>query len=485
MNIVKRIVQNSLWLFCAHIGGRLLGVLVTMALTRYLGIQDFGRYSLIYAFCGIFGVMTDIGVDMIIVREASRDREKAPKMMGNGILIKALFSVLAVGSAGGAAALMGVPWQSVSLIFLASLSFLFSPLTLYNSMFQVVLRLRYPALFDLAGRTLTLLFVLFVLASHGSMAQIVLAVLVAALGQAGITWLIARRFFRPSFQIDIALCRRLISESWPLAVNNLLIALILRVDQLMLERLCRDGEFQLGIYSAAVKYCELFHVLPAVYFASVFPLLSRLRTQEDDRFQRLSTLSMKYLTMAIMPVALYSTLQAGWIMGFLFGDAFAAGALPMVILIWSEVSVFMVWVVFNTAISSGHQRLVPALTLTALCVNVVLNLWLIPRHGAVGAASTSLFSYSLALFLVGTVPQFRSLARAFVLSAARPAGAVLLMWIILVHTPMPPILSGLVIFPGFLALMILSGALGSREIEMLREIFTRDSTRKRGGGDLP
>jgi len=482
VNILKRILQNSLWLSGTHLLGRLFGVVVTMALTRYLGIEDFGRFSLIFAFCGIFGVMTDIGMDMIIVREASRDIHKAPNLLGNGILIKAVFSVVAVGSAGATAAALGYPWESVGLIVLASLSFLASPLTLYNAMFQVVLRLKYPALFDLAGRTLTLLLVLLVLRFHGSLAQIVLAVLGAALGQAGITWFFARAFFRPSFRIDFSLCKRLISEAWPLAVNNLLLALILRVDQLMIERLVHDGDFQLGIYSAAVKYCELFHFLPAVYFASVFPLLSRLHAQGDDRFRRLSTLSMKYLTMAIMPVALYSTLHAGRIMGLLFGEAFSVGALPMVILIWSEVSVFMVWVVFNTVISSGHQRIVPALTSTALAANVLLNLWLIPGHGAAGAAAASLVSYSLALFLVAAVPPLRSLARAFVLSAARPAGAVLLLWILLVHVPMRLIPSGLVLFPGFLALMIVSGALGRSDLDSVRGAFSSERTGEERGG---
>ena len=112
MNIVRKILQNSLWLFGAHAGGRLLNVVVIMALTRYLGIEDFGRYSLIYAFIGIFAFMTDIGVDMIIVREASRDPDKAGHMMGNGILLKTVFALLAIVSASVVANLVSTTFSS-------------------------------------------------------------------------------------------------------------------------------------------------------------------------------------------------------------------------------------------------------------------------------------------------------------------------------------------------------------------------------------
>jgi O-antigen/teichoic acid export membrane protein len=474
MNIVRKIFQNSLWLFSAQVGGRLFGVAVTMALTRYLGIQDFGRYSLIYAFCGIFGVMTDIGIDTILVREASRSPEKAGVLMGNGMIIKAAFSLLALVAAGGLAQLMGVPGESVRLILLASLSFLASPLTLYSAMYQSQLRLRYPALFNLAGRALALLFVLFALYAHGDLGCIVLALLGATFAQALLTVWVSHRFFRPVFRIDAGLCRNLVSQAWPLALNNLLLVLILRVDQIMIQRLCPNGDYQLGLYSAAVRYCELFHVLPAVYFASVFPLLSRLTDREDDKFRRLYTLSLKYLTLAITPVVLFSLCNAAWIMSLLFGETFAGAAGVMEVLIGSEVFVFLTWVVVNTAVSSGRQRVVPTLTLASLAANVGLNLWLIPRHGAQGAAGASLISYGLVLPLTGIVNGLRPVALAFLRTAIRPAAGAFLLWLLLSWLPPGWALSGAVVFAGFPVLMFLLGALGREDIHLLRQAFQRD-----------
>jgi len=481
MNIVRRIVQNSLWLFGAHAGGRLLGVLVTMALTRYLGIQDFGRYSLVYAFCGIFAVMTDLGIDAILVREASRDPEDAERLLGNGLLVKAAFSLLAVVLAGVAARIAGYPAESVRLIVLASLSFFASPLTLYNAMYQVRLRMRYPALFNLAGRVLAFLFVLAALLFRGSLGAIVLALVGATFAQALITVWFSRRLFRPSFRFEAGIARRLLAQAWPLALNNLLLVLVLRVDQIMIQAMRADGDFQLGLYSAAVRYCELFNFLPAIYFASVFPLLARLQARGDPAFQRLYTLSLKYLTLAVAPVVLFTALNASAVLSLLFGEAFSGAARVLAILIGSEVFVYVTWVVVNTAISAGAQRTVPLLTLTALFVNVGLNLWRIPRDGAEGAALATLISYGMVLPLAWAVAPLRPLAQAFVRVAVRPAAGVILLGILLAFLPRGLIVSGAAILVGFPLLMILLGALGPADLALARRALARE----RPDGPLP
>lgn len=480
MNLAKKVFRNILWLGGAQIGSRGFSILITMVLTRYLGTQGFGQYSFIYAFCGICGILTDIGIDMIIVREASKDLKKAEVMVGNGILMKAGFSLAAVFLACLAAKAAGLPAALTGLILLASLSFLASPFSLYAVVFPARLELQIPAMLDLGGRTLSVILVVLAVLSQGSLASIILALLFATACQTFFTVFFARRLFRPCFQLDFHLWKTLFSEAWPLALNNLFIMLILRVDQIMIERFCADGNVQLGLYSATVKYCEIFNYLPAIYFASAFPLLSRFNIQEGDAFRNLYTLSFKYLTLAILPIALFSTLCAGWIMPFLFGGAFAPATSSMQILIWSEPFVFMVWVAVNTAVSSGLQRFVLPLAILALVVNIALNALLIPAHGAVGAAVASLISYALVLPASALLAALRPLTRAFLSSAVRPALGVFLLAVLLTRFPAGPLLSALITFSGFFVLMILFGVLNREDLSLASRILAR-SSRDRDG----
>ena len=476
MSLAKKVFRNSLWLGGAQVGSRALSLVIAMILTRYLGARDFGVYSLVYAFCGIFGVLTNIGIDTIVVREASRDLKKAEILAGNGILLKAGLALVTVVLAALTARATGLPAGTAGLVMLASLSFLLMPLSLYSAVFPATLNLRVPALLEVAERTLSFLCVLLAVRLGGSLVTIVGLLLATAACHSALVVHFGRRRFRPRFRIDWSLWRNLAREVLPLALTNLLLTLILRIDQIMLPWLRPDGDLQLGLYAAAVKYCEVFNYLPAIFFASVFPLLSRRSERGDETFRNLYTLSFKYLSLAILPVALFSTLGAARIMSLLFGPDFPGAARPMQLLIWSEPFVFMAWVLVNTSVSSGSQRHLLPPALGAVAANIGLNVMLIPSHGAGGAALASLLSYALVVPLSGLMPRLRPLCLAFLRSALRPGLAVLLLWGLLSRIQPGLLLSALAVAAGFFLLMVLSGGLNREDWALARRVLAREET---------
>jgi len=463
MSLARKVFRNSLWLAGAQVGSRGLSFLMTMILTRYLGTRDFGTYSLVYAYCGLFAIVANIGIDTIVVREASKDLKQAEVLAGNGILLKVALTLVAVALAALTARAAGLPAGTAGLVMLASLSFLVMPLSLYGAVFPATLNLRVPALLELIERILSFLCVVLAVLLHASLAAIVALLLGTAVCHSALVVYFGRRLFRPSFRVNLGLWKSLSVEVLPLALTNLLLTLILRLDQIMLSLLRPDGELQLGLYSAAVKYCEVFNYLPALYFASVFPLLSRTSGQGVETFRTLYTLSFKYLSLAILPVALFSSLGATRIMPLLFGEDFLASARPMQLLIWSEPFVFMAWVLINTTVSAGRQRFLLPLALAAVAANVALNLLWIPPHGASGAAMASLASYALVVPLSGLMPPLRPLCAAFLRSSLRPALAVVLLWAALSLAPLGLAASALAIGGGMLLLMILSGGLNRED----------------------
>ncbi len=478
MNIVKKIFQNSVWLGAAQIGSRAFGLLIVMVLTRYLGAEGFGKYSFIYAYIDFFGVLTLLGIDTIIVREASRDLKQGERLAGNGIFLKAIFAVTALALAIITAKLAGYPADRVGLIALAALTFLAAPLSLYATVFPATLRLPYLAMVELIGRILSFIFIIVVVISKGTLVHIFIALLTYVFCQAALTVYLARPFFRPSFRIDFSLWRWLLVETIPLALTNLLILLILRIDQIMLKDMHPEGDFQLGLYSAAVKYCEVFNLLPIVYFASVFPLLSRLSTTKKESFDRLNHLSFKYLTMAIIPITLFSILHADWIMMLLFGKNFTAAADSMKILAWSIPFVFFYWVLNNSITSLGLQRALPPMIFAVAIANIVLNARLIPSYGAGGASLASLISYSLVLPLSALLTPFRPLAVAFIRKAVRPVAGGLLLWVILRPLALNPLIDAVVLLGGFFILMILTRALDKDDLALIRRITAEEGKKR-------
>jgi O-antigen/teichoic acid export membrane protein len=79
-----------------------------------------------------------------------------------------------------------------------------------------------------------------------------------------------------------------------------------------------------------------------------------------------------------------------------YGTQFASAAPLLSILIWSEVPVFFATVVLNAMVARNLQRMLPWPTAVGAALNIVLNLTLIPKYSATGAAWATLISYTAA-----------------------------------------------------------------------------------------
>ena len=83
MNTVQKIAKNSLVLLASNIISKILGFFYVMYIVRYLGAEGFGILSFTLAFAGIFGVFNDLGLNLLTVREVTRDKSFAGKYLDN------------------------------------------------------------------------------------------------------------------------------------------------------------------------------------------------------------------------------------------------------------------------------------------------------------------------------------------------------------------------------------------------------------------
>jgi PST family polysaccharide transporter len=97
-----------------------------------------------------------------------------------------------------------------------------------------------------------------------------------------------------------------------------------------------------------------------------------------------------------LPLSLFS----GWIVSILYGAEFKEAAPVLAIHLWASIAVFL-------GVASSQYLLVEQLqkisfyrTLIGVICNIALNLILIPRLGATGAAIATVLSYFIATFSV-------------------------------------------------------------------------------------
>jgi len=73
LSTVQQVAKNTGIIISGELIFRLVSLVVTIYLARYLGTAGFGKYSFVFAYLAFFNIITDLGLQTILVREMSRE----------------------------------------------------------------------------------------------------------------------------------------------------------------------------------------------------------------------------------------------------------------------------------------------------------------------------------------------------------------------------------------------------------------------------
>jgi PST family polysaccharide transporter len=176
-----------------------------------------------------------------------------------------------------------------------------------------------------------------------------------------------------------------------MAFSVIAAGLFQRIDQVMLHKM--SGDLVLGPYVVAVMLTEQFSAFPTALLSSLFPVLSRAAARED-LFQHYLGVSYRFLMAVVFFVCAVATPVTGPLVRLLYGKEFLSSAALINVLIWSEGPLFLAVVISSALVAKNLQRYLVLSPISGAVVNIALNLVLIPRWGALGAAWATLISYS-------------------------------------------------------------------------------------------
>jgi O-antigen/teichoic acid export membrane protein len=171
----------------------------------------------------------------------------------------------------------------------------------------------------------------------------------------------------------------------------------MRVDQIMLAKMQDDRE--VGIFAAAVRFSEIWYFIPIALSSSLLPSL--IRTQQADSAEYETRIGLFYDLNAGLAYALIVVLAptAPWLLHLVYGSGFAGAADVLQIHLWAAVFVFLGVARSSYLINQGFTSFDLFSATVGAILNVVLNLLLIPKHGAQGAAWATVVSQMTSGFL--------------------------------------------------------------------------------------
>jgi O-antigen/teichoic acid export membrane protein len=186
------------------------------------------------------------------------------------------------------------------------------------------------------------------------------------------------------------MARRLVSESWPLLASGLAVMIYMRIDQVMLAML--GGDAQAGQFAAALRISEVWYFIPGAVATAAFPVLLARRSQGTHSYERYLQNLYDSTAWIGITTAVVLWLSAPQLIDLLYGAPYREAVGVLQVQIWGGVAAAMSFVHGKWLLAEGLQRLGLYYTLIGCVVNVTLNVMLIPRYGAIGAAWSTLAS---------------------------------------------------------------------------------------------
>ena len=385
MRTVRKIAKNTGVIIIGDVIVKFIALFVTIHLARYLGTAGFGQYNFVFAYLAFFNIITDLGLQQILVREMAREPSSAPKLIGNAYIIRIILTMFAIALAIVVITPMSYPADTTFYIYIASFTLLFISFSdFYATIFQANLVMEYHVISRLIFRFLSAGLILYLIFTGGTLTEIILAMVFSEMIKALLHYYFSRKFIKPVFAIDFRLWKHLLKESLPLAFTSVIWIIYYRIDVVMLSMM--QGDAVVGLYSAAYKLSEPLALIPSALVISLFPIMSTSFKKSSEKLVNIYRFGLKYILIIMLPIAVGTIFIADRAILLVYGYEFASSAVALQILIWAVLFGSINYILLDLLIAIDRQILnIWAMGVGAV-VNVVLNLILIPIMSFTGAA---------------------------------------------------------------------------------------------------
>jgi len=388
----RKYLANTSWMMGEKSIRLGINLIIGIIIARYLGPRDYGLLAYAISFVSIFGVMSSLGFQDVLIRELIKEGDKREELLGTTFLLRLAGACLLLLTVAIISLMVFPDKSSITMVMIVASSHIFLSFNVIESFFESKVKARISSrslLIALLGSSVFKIILVMISATVVCFAfsmlveSMILSICLVAFYHADGNSVLDWKFLRGR-------AISLLSDSWPLAVAWLFAMAYTRVDQIMIKYLL--GNQELGYYAVAVSMTEAWTVLPAVITASFFPAIIYAKRRGESlykfRMQRLFTLLVWISIFISVPISLFSKP----IIFYLFGDSYSNSSEVLAVLIWSSVPIFIGIVNGKWIVAENLQRIWLIINPIGMFLNVALNLIFIPKYGNIGAAYTTVLT---------------------------------------------------------------------------------------------
>ena len=202
-------------------------------------------------------------------------------------------------------------------------------------------------------------------------------------------------FYFKGFKPDLSVFKQIL----PFALFTFLVLAYNKIDTIMLEKMLVNGQLETGIYAAAYRLLDASNMLPILFASLFYPVISQYLALKKD-ITKLVNVSFEVLFSLSIIFAFACWFYKNELMFFIYGAKSSVYLAQIFGILMFSSPLIVLYYIFSTVLTAQHKlKVLNLISVSGLLLNVIINLILIPKYQAIGAAVATL----IAMFWVGLV----------------------------------------------------------------------------------
>ena len=383
----------------------LLGVEV--GVQNQVGAADYGLYFAIFNFTYVFYMLLDMGICNFNNRTIARNNQLLNRYLSSIIVLRLILCLVYFVVIYSVALIIGYRGIQLKLLFWIGLNQFLNATMLYlRSNVSALLMFKTDSCLSVLDRLLAILFCSMLLWGHISdkpfriewfvycqTAAYLLAIAVAL-------FIVLKKSKLRRLVWNKKLSLLILKKSLPFALLTLLMAFYNRIDSVMIERLLPVdiATTQAGIYASAFRLLDALVMIAYLFSVILLPLFSKM-IKEKENVQPIVRTAFSFLYVFAIGATVVLVCYREPILAWLYNDHVAASASVFALLIPCIIPIAFTYVFGTLLTANGSLKKLNITAMAGIIVNILINIILIPRFQARGAAVTSLCTQSVVSLL--------------------------------------------------------------------------------------
>lgn len=426
MTTARKILSNTF----VQVAGKIiiagLGLIISKLLATYLTVGERGMYESVYTLLAVVGIVADMGLYTVAIREMSGNRERMEAIIGNMLSIRNVLCAISIAVTFAIIPLLPALQKGdffYVALFWGALGMLLALLNgTLTSVLQVAYEMKHATIAQVVGKIITMLvmvlgmFFLFRKEVPGFSTStefwaFQMLFIAGVLGNI-VMYFYTRHFVKKhtklQYRFDGAYWKELMYKALPYGLALILGTIYFKIDLLIIMFMYPEAvaNHHIAYYSGAIKVVEIFNVLPQFFLNATLPMMTAFIVAKNPKIQQLIQYSFDFLYVMAAPIVVGGVVMAYSIVNATNSEAYLSGNVPagffssdylLQIIIFTIGFSFLNSLFNFLLVALGKQRKLIYINCASLLFNIVFNIVGIPIWGIQACAVATVLTELLVL----------------------------------------------------------------------------------------